>query len=1096
MEEIRKIPQILDNNTGPTPGETKIIPIKKGVWRTYDATDGLPGETHCLLQDRQGYLWIGTNVGLCRYDGTEFITYTTADGLVDNRVQALCEDNEGRLWIGTAGRKFFTEEGGGISYFDGKRFTNYTSADGLVDNRVYTLGIDSQGRLWIGTHNGLSCFDGDDFTNYTTADGLPHMMVYSLCEDSQEKLWFCTKGGLSSFDGQRFRTYTAADGLPGWQSSLCEDNQGRLWFGSGYSGKGVSCFDGQQFTTYTSDNGLVGKQNLVMAVCEDHQGRLWFGGWDGVSCFDGSKFINYSDELWGSGVFDIIEDREGQMWFAHGQLCGLSCFDENTVQILTDQPATWDAAQDKEGRIWFNDHSDVYGVGLKTTSFEVEQRKLSFDMGITNLMVDPSDRLWVSPYRDGLYCYDSADAAWRTAGGEILTEPRHFSASDDPENNNLAALLEAKGGTIWVSGQVGFESVVYRFEPERVTDGEPLESIDKKRGRIHLIEDSQGRLWLGGVQGGGLSCWDGGKLTTYTQEDGLLSDNITSLVEDDVGGIWIGTKHGLCRFDGQQFINYGEEFGLRNLHHWSAVKDASGQLWFATRGGIYRTDGKHFQWLTEADGLPSNNVIGLLPQSDGSMIICTARGIVNYQPTATLPPRIELREVVADKVYRDPEKLELTTTDANLLTVSYHGLSLATRRMRYSYILEGYDFDTASPTQSKDKEWQETWNSQARYENLPTGEYTFKVIAINRDLITSEAPATLKLKVIPDPRDVSITIMRSELNHLRREVGAKYDFHDIIGQSEAIKVVQMRMERAIESSLNVVVLITGETGTGKELVANAIHFNSSRKNKPKVPYNCAAIPRELGASTLFGHKKGAFTGADEDRIGLFEAAEGGTLILDEIGDMPLDVQSILLRVLEERRFQRVGEFTFRDVDVWIIAITNRNLEEEVQAGRFRQDLFYRLNEFPIHLPPLRERREDVPSLAEHFLTRYSEKSAREIDGFAPGVLEMLQGYQWPGNVRELGNVIQLAADYAIYEGVGVIEPYHFPSQIIRGKPETQDIISEHLGYQESLDLFKRRLVEDALRESGGNRAKAARILGMHRPNLVALIKRLGIETDR
>ena len=1082
MEKVRKIPKSLENSTGPTPRETEIIPIKKGVWRTYDATDGLPGETHCLLQDRQGYLWIGTNAGLCRYDGTEFITYTTADGLVDNRLQALCEDHEGRLWIG--GGERFPTKGGGLSCFDGKRFTNYTTAHGLPDNRVNALCADHHGRLWIGTGSGLSCFDGDDFTTYTTADGLT-MAVYSICEDSQGKLWFGTHLGLVCFDGQSFMIYTAADGLLGHYSALCEDNQGRLWIGSGYSGQGVSCFDGQRFTTYTSDNGLVGKQNLVMAVCEDHQGRLWFGGWDGVSCFDGDRFINYSaaDGLWSNGVFDIIEDREGQMWFAHHQLCGLSCFDENPVQLLTPQPATtWYVAQDKEGRIWFGDANDVYGVLLNTTSLEVEQRKLSFAMGIIGIMVDSSDHLWVSPFQDGLYCYDSANAAWQTADGEIVTEPCHFSAPDDPDNNNLCARLEAKDGAIWLGGQ----SAVYRVEPERLIDGESLEYIDQKRGRICLIEDHQGRIWFGGVGGVGLSCWAGGKLTIYTQEDGLFSDNITSLVEDEMGGIWVGTTHGFCRFDGELFINYGEEHGLKNLYHCSSVRDASGQLWFATRdGGIYRTDGKYFQQLTEADGLPSNHVVGLLPQSDGSMIICTTSGMVNYQPTATLPPQIEIREVVAGKIYRNPEELELTTTDANLLTVSYQGLSLATRRMRYSYILEGYE-----------KEWRETWEQQVRYENLPIDEYTFKVRAINRDLVPSEAPATLKLKVIPDPRDVSIAIMRSELNHLRREVGVKYDFHDIIGQSEAIKEVQMRMERAIESSLNVVVLITGDTGTGKELVANAIHFNSSRKDKPKVPYNCAAIPRELGASTLFGHKKGAFTGADEDRIGLFEAAEGGTLILDEIGDMPLDVQSILLRVLEERRFQRVGEFNFRDVDVWIIAITNRNLEKEVEAGRFRQDLFYRLNEFPIHIPPLRERREDVPKLAEHFLTRYSEKSGREINGFAPGVLEMLQDYRWPGNVRELGNVIQLAADYAIYEGTSVIQPYHFPSQIIRGKPETQDIISEHLSYQESLDLFKRRLIEDALRESGGNRAEAARILGMHRPNLVALIKRLGIETDR
>jgi len=261
--------------------------------------------------------------------------------------------------------------------------------------------------------------------------------------------------------------------------------------------------------------------------------------------------------------------------------------------------------------------------------------------------------------------------------------------------------------------------------------------------------------------GSSLSCWDGKELTTYTQENGLPNDSITSLLEDDSGRIWIGMTRGLCCFDGEQFIIYGEEYGLRDLHHWWAVKDASGQLWFATRGGIYRTDGKHFQWLTKADGLPSNLITGLLPQSDGSMIICTAFGAVRYHPTATLPPRIEIREVVADKVYRNPTELELTTTSADLLTISFHGLSLTASRMRYSYILEGHD-----------EQWQDTWERQICYENLPIGEYTFNVIAINRDLVHSETPATLKLTVVPDPQEKLIADLESDLAAKNRQLEA------------------------------------------------------------------------------------------------------------------------------------------------------------------------------------------------------------------------------------------------------------------------------------------------------------------------------------
>jgi transcriptional regulator with GAF, ATPase, and Fis domain len=293
------------------------------------------------------------------------------------------------------------------------------------------------------------------------------------------------------------------------------------------------------------------------------------------------------------------------------------------------------------------------------------------------------------------------------------------------------------------------------------------------------------------------------------------------------------------------------------------------------------------------------------------------------------------------------------------------------------------------------------------------------------------------------------------------------------------------MERAIDSGLTV--LIIGETGTGKELMAKAIHYNSSRKDGPLRDLNCGAVPKELVSSTLFGYRKGAFTGATEDRIGLFEAASGGTLLLDEIGEMPQDTQIHLLRVLEENKIQRLGDNISRDVDVRIIAMTNRELIKEVESGRFRRDLYYRLSVFPIYVPPLRERPEDIPLLAKHFL----QEMDRELVDFAPGILEMLQSYSWPGNVRELLNAIR-RADALAGEGKQ-IQTYHFSSQITQGESLIQDIISENLGLSSSLELLQRRLIENALRECNGNRTKAAQMLSTQRPNLVRVMKRLGIE---
>jgi DNA-binding NtrC family response regulator len=816
-----------------------------------------------------------------------------------------------------------------------------------------------------------------------------------------------------------------------------------------------------------------------------------FGAFGGVSGFDGQDFITYTTEdgLLDNRVLDIIQDQEGHLWFANF-FGGLTRFDTETLQLLTEEPVSEILIQDRQGGLWFGREYELCYL----RESRLRRRAFASTATVFGLLEDSNGGIWVGPFRDGLYYYDSPDAVWSGKG-------KHFTTEDGLSGiNSVLSLIETRDGTIWAGteGTPGYLCLAVHSESLTKPDLErrevnAFEAIPTPYGMTHrLFEDSQGRVYIGGrvwvgggMGGGGLSHYDSDKpgcLYNYTMEGGLLVDSVMSIVEDDSGNLWIGTSQGLYCYDGKQFALYGREQGLScPAHQWS-TKDANGQLWFGTLGGgIYRYDGKHFQMLTTMDGLPSNSVTGFVPQSDGSMIIGTYRGIVHYHPTAKLPPSVEIREVAADEVYQNPTELEFTTTETRLLTISYHGLNFATRQMRYSYILEGHD-----------KEWQDTWERQARYDNIPVGEYNFKVVAINRDLMESETPSILKLTVVPDPRDAKITVLQSQVSYLHRQVSAKYQFENIIGRSAAIREVQMRMELAIGLGLNVVVLITGETGTGKELAAHAIHANGSRKDQPELIFDCAATARELVVSELFGHRKGAFTGAIEDKIGYFEAAKGGTLVLDEIGDMPVDVQPNLLRVLQERKFQRVGEYDLRNVDVRIIAMTNRDLLKAVKEGNFREDLYHRLNGFPIHLPPLRERLEDIPLLAEHFLQRYSEENSRQLNGFAPDVFEMLQSYLWPGNVRELQNVIYQAAQYAAPEGP-LIHTHHFPLQITHGESPIQEVLSERLGLSKSLKRLQGRMVENALRECGGNRTRAAQMLGIHRPNLVRLIRDLGIE---
>src|SRR5665647_1097152 len=246
--------------------------------------------------------------------------------------------------------------------------------------------------------------------------------------------------------------------------------------------------------------------------------------------------------------------------------------------------------------------------------------------------------------------------------------------------------------------------------------------------------------------------------------------------------------------------------------------------------------------------------------------------------------------------------------------------------------------------------------------------------------------------------------LEAENIYFRHENKIKHQHENIIGQSDGLKYVLYRAEQVAPT--NTTILILGETGTGKELIAAAIHNMSPRKERPLITVNCAALPANLMESELFGREKGAFTGADTRQVGRFEVAHGSTLCLDEIGEMPLEVQAKLLRVIQHNEFERLGSSNTVKVDVRIIATTNRDLEEEVRKGRFRQDLYYRLNVFPITVPPLRQRKEDIPLMVQAFIKRYSRKLGKQITSIKSETMKTLQEYPWPGNVRELESIIE------------------------------------------------------------------------------------------
>ncbi len=310
--------------------------------------------------------------------------------------------------------------------------------------------------------------------------------------------------------------------------------------------------------------------------------------------------------------------------------------------------------------------------------------------------------------------------------------------------------------------------------------------------------------------------------------------------------------------------------------------------------------------------------------------------------------------------------------------------------------------------------------------------------------------------------------LRNENKRLRNELEDKYRITNIVGNSNKMREVYQMISQVCKS--NATVLIRGESGTGKELVANSVHYNSHRAKGPFVKVNCAAIPANLIESELFGHEKGAFTGAVKQKLGKFELAHAGTIFLDEIGSIGLDVQANLLRVLQEKEFERVGGQKTHKVDVRIVAATNKNLEQAVEDSSFRGDLYYRLNVFPIYMPPLRERKTDILLLADFFLEKYSQENTKEIKRFSTPAIDMLMDYHWPGNVRELENCIERAV--LLCDG-GVVHSYHLPPTLQTGL-ESDTLPEQSL--DDALASLEKEMIIDALKNTRGNITSAAQVL--------------------
>ena len=366
-------------------------------------------------------------------------------------------------------------------------------------------------------------------------------------------------------------------------------------------------------------------------------------------------------------------------------------------------------------------------------------------------------------------------------------------------------------------------------------------------------------------------------------------------------------------------------------------------------------------------------------------------------------------------------------------------------------------------------------------EAMKLGAYDY----ISKPFKTDEVYLTLKKA---EERE-SLRQENRQLKERIKKIEDNYHFGNLVAKSEAMQ--SMFQIAAKAAQYKTTVLILGDSGTGKELIARAIHFEGDRSNMPLVPVNCGGIPETLLESEVFGYKRGAFTGADKDKKGMFQEADGGTIFLDEIGELPLALQVKLLRVLQENEVRMIGDSKSIKIDVRVIAATAKDLEQEVKKGAFREDLFYRLNVLSIKIPPLRDRAEDIPLLCDHFIERFNSRLNKNIEGIVPAAMSHLLEYAWPGNVRELENMIERAL---VLAEDSLLLSDHFPPELGRpiGGNQMEKLFDGH-SLKAAQKLMEKRLITKALKKTGGNRTQAARLLEISHPSLLSKIKTYHID---
>ena len=1019
----------------------------------YTVFDGLAGmQVEDIYQDQRGLLWIATaDGGVSRFDGAHFDTFGLSDGLPSLTVMSIAEDQDGRLLFGTLG--------GGLAAYDGRGFQVYTTEHGLPSNDIVSLQPQADGLIRVLTGAGIGWFaEGRCIERVTEIAGQPIGRVFDMATDAAGTTWLATlMRGVISLDG---RHLSAGNGAMQWPWKFAQDASGLLWIAFRYVGTeaviGRYDPDSQQLDLIKADAAIEGTEAVnhgTRHVRLDDRGWLWMTR-RGVLVYAGEEW-----HLFSAGLSDVhfsdarltYADREGNIWVGLWG-GGLVFCDPVSIQLYTEADGLPDRevqqlSEDHQGRVW------IGTMGGLACLEEGRIRPVETGHKVSALAIDREGQVW------------RGSPEGKVIKG-VEKKAQVIEVAKDQNAEEIMLYLDHEGYI-----RVGTTGGCFgRIEDDRF--------IAEKQGPTSRVamQDSEGTLWVGRY--GVTPALYYNKSGHFHASDmaGIETVAYVSALCDYEGTLWIGTANGLFAFDyrTEQVRRFTADQGDLSVNSILAlVADPQQEcLWIGTSGGgVLRYDGRVFQSIRLGKSSIENIVEAILRDSRGRLWFGTRAGLIAYQPGDT-PPGIVIRQVMAGRLLEMPQAVSCPDSTPEI-QFRFQGLSFrsGSEQMHYSHRLVGH---------GPEEEWSAFASSnRVSYNGVPAGQFRFEVRALDRDGLMSEV-ASLDVQVFPDEKSVRL----QRLEHMLQDAD-----QDFLSQSQAM--TQLLGEVAQMAETDMTMLVLGETGVGKGVLAQRIHNLSRRRGQPFVALNCGSLPAGLIESELFGHERGAFTGAVKRHIGCFERANYGTLFLDEIGDLPLEAQRALLRILENRYLTRVGGEQSIPVDVRVIAATNKDLKEAIEVGTFREDLFYRLSVWPVELPPLRERREDIPLLAAHFARRYAQSLQRPVPALGDGVVKHLQEYAWPGNVRELEHLVRRAVVLCRGEVIQV-EDVPLPSEDeAKEEPFEPPVEAKFKGE-------KQQIVE-ALQASEGRiygERGAARLLGMNPERLRSRMRVFGLQRPK